>query len=416
MRALAFKLSIAVYLLGRSLGRFSDGPVFGPAAGLRLIELAPCDLPGPDWVRLAVIASGICGTDISILTSEASPALEPFASFPALLGHEILARVVEVGPAVSRVVPGQRVAVDPLISCTVRGYSEAERCPSCASGKPATCARGTDEGRLVIGDKLLGPGLTIGYHRDLPGGFSEEMVAHQSQLHPVDEGLSDKEAVLIEPLSVALHAVLAARPDPERAVLVIGSGPIALSTVWAVSALGHRGPLLVQVKRPREAALARELGASQAVEPGQPARAALLATGATARRPMVGPEVYGGGGFSTVFDCVGSRESLDQALRFGAAGGRVILLGCAGMIRHIDLTPLWQRELEVRGFVGYGRERFEEQSLHTFEVTQELLRRRPGPVAELCTSSYPLERYREALVAARNRRRSGALKVLLTPR
>jgi threonine dehydrogenase-like Zn-dependent dehydrogenase len=416
MRGVVLDVSVPRYLLGRGLGPVTDWVLFGGGSGLGLRrDLALPRLPGPAWCRLEVLAAGVCGTDLNTLAFKVSPAMEPFASFPAVLGHEILARVAEVGPSVSRVQVGQRVVVDPVISCVVRGH--AEPCPACAAGRPGSCARAGEEGPLVVGGRPLGPGTSVGYHRDLPGGWGEELLAHESQLFAVDEALGDTEAALVEPLAIGVHAVLGAGPeDPDAPVLVIGSGVIALGTVWALRALGHRGPIVAQTKRAAEAEQARSLGASRTVAPGAEAEQALLELGATRHRPLVGPPVYRGAGFAAVFDCVGSRESLDQALRFTAARGRIVLLGCAGILPRIDLSPVWSRELELRGFVQYGAERFEGHALHTFEVTQRLLLRTGAPVGRMVSARYPLERYREALAAARHRGRSGAIKVLLTPR
>jgi threonine dehydrogenase-like Zn-dependent dehydrogenase len=415
MRAVTFDVSVPRYLIGRTLGRVADAAVFGVASGVRLsaIELPP--LPGPRWVELEVIAGGICGTDIGNLTFRASPILEPFGSFPAVLGHEILARVARVGPAVHGVAVGQRVVVDPLVSCQVRGYHDDDWCPSCRAGRAAACARAGDDGPTRIGGRALAPGLTVGYHRDLPGGWGERLLAHDSQLVPVDDGLPDAVAALIEPLSVAVHAALRSPPPLNAEVLVIGGGPIALATIWALRALGHDGVLVAQARRPRARALALALGASDVTAP-EDAPALLRRTGARAYRPMVGPAVYAGGGFAVVYDCVGSRASLDQALRYAAPRGTIVLLGCAAKVRALDLTLVWARELDVRGVVGYGREAWGGEALHTFALTQRLLMATKSPVADMITHTYPLDRYRTALSAARHRRVSGAIKVVLTPR
>ncbi len=415
MRAVTFSFSIPRYVTGLALGRITDAAVFGGPSGLRLCDTAPPELPGDQWIGAAVIAGGICGTDVGTLTFKTSPLMEPFASFPCVLGHEILARVTEVGRAVTHVRPGQRIAIDPIVSCAVRGYGPGELCASCMAGRPGTCTRGGEAGPLRIGGRLLARGIALGYHRDLPGGWGERVVAHESQVHPVADGLDDRAAVLLEPLSIAVHAVLRSPPDTVERVLVIGSGPIAFSTTWALRALGYDGEVTVQAKRPAERELARRLGATQAVAPGADARRAMLETGAASYRPPVGPEVYAAGGFPLVYDCVGSRQTINQALRFAAPRGRVVLLGCAGVLRRLDLTMVWARELAIQGVQGYGRERWGGDTLHTFELAQRLLLATDAPVAQMVTHTYPLHRYRTALAATRHRRRSGAVKVLLTP-
>lgn len=414
MQAVTFNFSIPRYVLGLALGGISDSAVFGRLSGVRLSEVPAPELPGDRWIGAEVIAGGICGTDVGSLTFKTSPLMEPFASFPCVLGHEVLARVTDVGAAVTRVRPGQRIVLDPIVFCTVRGYPDDDLCAVCAAGVPAACARGGEAGRLQVGGRALARGLSLGYHRDLPGGWGEQLIAHESQVYAVDDTLDDRTAVLMEPLSVAVHAVLHTLTDAAHRVLVIGSGPIAFATIWALRALGFTGDIVAQAKRSSECDLADRLGATQTVTPGDSARRVMLQTGAAAYRPPVGPEVYAGGGFSLIYDCVGSRHTLDQALRFAAPRGRLVLLACAGA-RKLDLTMVWAREVAIQGVLGYGRERWKGETLHTFELTQRLLLATDAAVADLVTHTYPLHQYRRALGAARHRRRSGAVKVLLTP-
>jgi threonine dehydrogenase-like Zn-dependent dehydrogenase len=394
----------------------TEAAVFGRLSGLRLANVAETPLPGPAWASLRVLGCGICGSDLGNLSYESSPSMEPFGSFPATLGHEIVATVESVGSGVTRVAPGDRVAVDPMISCEVRGHSGDAVCPSCRVGRHGTCEMAGEEGALTVaGGRTLSPGLTIGYHRDLPGGWGDRMVAHESQLFPLDARVSSRAAVLMEPLSIGVHAVLNARPAVDDDVLVIGSGPIALGTIWALRASGFAGGIVAQTKRPHEAALARALGASEVIAPGIEAREALVATGAHAYQPIVGDEVFAGGGFAMVFDCVGSRSSMDQALRYASARGEVVLLGCAGELRRLDLSFLWSRELNVRGFVAYGIEDWRGAKRHTMEVTQELILESGAPVERLVTHVFPLSQYRDALSVAANHGRHEAVRVVLTP-
>lgn len=415
MHAVSFNVSVAGFLLGKGLGRFTESALFGALSGVRFGDVSEPSLPGDDWVKLEILASGICGTDVSTLTFNSSPSMEPFGSFPAVLGHEIVARVTDVGPAVRRAEPGQRVLVDPFVSCTMRGIERALACPSCATERHATCERAGDAGPLEVAGAPVRPGTIVGYHASFPGGWGERMIAHESQLFAIDDALSTRSAVLVEPLSIAMHAVLNAGDLGDGPALVIGSGPIALGAVWALRASGYRGELLAQVKRPHEADIARSLGATQTVAPGTEAREALLRTGASPYKPIIGDEVYSGGGFPLIFDCVGSADTLAQSLRFASPRARIVVLGCAPEIPKLDLSFLWARELEVRGFIGYGAEDWRGQRKHTFEVTHDLLLETGADVEKMITHAFALGDYRKALSAAANRRQSGSIKVLLEP-
>ena len=415
MKGVTFNVSVPHFLLAKTAGRISDSALYGLLSGVKMSDLPEPQLPGSDWVKIEVVAGGICGSDISNLTYSASPAMEPFGSFPAVLGHEILGRVKSVGTNVSKVSQGQRVTVDPMISCTTRGYPPEDPCSSCSEGLHCTCERAGEDGVTLIGDEPLSRGLTIGYHRDLPGGWGQTVLAHESQVFPVDDALSDNAAVLLEPLSIALHAVLRTPPEGEEPAFVIGSGTIALATIWALRATGFQGPILAQAKREHEQKLARTLGATDVVAPGFEARDALIDTGASAYMPVVGPEVFSGGGFPLIYDCVGNQSSLAQSLGFSSPRGRIVVIGCVAEFKKLDLTFVWARELRIRGAVGYGLETWRGERRHTFEIAHDLLLETGAPVQNMVTHAYPFDQYRDALRAAANHRKSGAVKVVLQP-
>jgi threonine dehydrogenase-like Zn-dependent dehydrogenase len=141
----------------------------------------------------------------------------------------------------------------------------------------------------------------------------------------------------------------------------------------------------------------------------------LVETGAQAYMPIVGDEVYSAGGFPLIFDCVGSGETVKQSLRFSSPRGRIVLLGCAAEIRKLDLTFVWARELQLKGYVCYGTEVWQGGRAHTFEIVHQLLLETAAPVERMVTDVYPLAQYRTALSAVSNRRRTGSIKVLLDP-
>lgn len=416
LRAVTFDVSIPRYLLAKSVGRLTDAVLYGPLSGVSLEEQAALPLPGPEWLRLEVIFAGICGTDIGNLTYSASPAMEPFGSFPAVLGHEILGRVSEAGAEVTEVEVGQRVTVDPFIHCRVRGWSQDRWCGSCRDGRHATCEKAGEEGPLEIDGTPFAPGTIQGYHRSLPGGWSTEVVVHRSQVFPVADALSDRAAALMEPLAIGMHAVLNTPiADSGAPALVLGSGPIALATIWALRATGFQGEIIGQIKRDHEADLARAFGADTIVRPGDEARDAMVATGASAYMPLVGDEVWAGGGFPLIFDCVGSGQTLAQSLRYASPRARIVMLGCAAELKKLDLTFVWAREIEVKGFTGYGRETFRGEERHTFEIAHDLLIESGAPVDEMVTHVFPLAEARRALAVAGNRRKWNSVKVLLEP-
>jgi threonine dehydrogenase-like Zn-dependent dehydrogenase len=377
----------ALRLLGPRLPRLTGGWM----PWLSLDRYDPPPLPGSDWVRVRPILSGVCGTDLGLLTGHASSILSPFASFPAVLGHEAVGLVDG---------SGARVVVDPIISCTVRGL---EPCRWCAAGAARFCERAAD------GE--LSPGLLIGYCADLPGGWSTGMIAHRSQLHAVPDQLSDEAAVLVEPFSVALHAVLAAPPHPAEQVVVIGAGTLGLCTVAALRLVAPEAEVVAVARHEDQRRMAERFGATVA---SSALSAAVSQAGARAHRAILGRTVLTGG-FAQVYDAVGSRASVADALRVAAPRGRVVLVGGPGELGGLDLTLAWTRELRIDGTYVYGSEA-RLDATHTMDEALRLLAANPQlPLGELVTHRFKLDAWRAAMRVALSRGRSGALKVVFEP-
>ena len=311
MRALEYKFSLPNYVAVRTADRLPLGMIGrGSIPGLREIAPASKPLPGPNWVRIAPTLTGICGSDISTLLNRSSAALVPFSSFPMVPGHEIVGRVREVGDQVRDLTVDQRVVVMPVISCQIRGL---EPCDSCARGESGTCTNTTE------GD--FSAGMLIGYCRDLAGGWSQEMVAHRSQIYALPDGIPDRVAVLIEPFSVAVHAVLRDPPPDDAKVLIIGSGTIGLLVLAAMRLLGKKCDVTLLARRKQQAELAEKFGATRVLQRKSAGDAAIEVTGARKHRLIKGGHVYAGG-FDWVFDCRVSQVSGREPARGGSAWAR----------------------------------------------------------------------------------------------
>lgn len=405
MQAIEYRFSVPRYLLSRAVGKRSPSVHYGRFSSIRLTHLPKPSLKGPEWAKLRPIASGICGTDIGIITGQASPSLEPFSSFPAVLGHEILASVDELGGAIDDISPEQRVVVDPFLHCRVRGLPP---CANCVEGRTSLCRN------MTAGD--LAPAMIMGTCRDLLGGWTEQIVAHRSQLFPVPAEISDDKAVLIEPLSVSLHAVLIAPPPAGSTVLVIGGGTVGLCTVAALRLLGITSHITLLARYEFQRQLGVRLGADETPPPGSDKALELVEArmGARLLKPTLGRRVPDWG-FDYVYDCVGAPNSLDDALRTTRSGGTLVLLGGAGEIRKLDWAFVWAKEMRVLGSCGYGLEAWRGQRCHTFEVAMQLLRENPDyPLHRLISHRYPLAEYQTAFQTVLDRRTSQATKVLFT--
>jgi threonine dehydrogenase-like Zn-dependent dehydrogenase len=387
MRALVVERSVARFTAARvaSEWRNGSGTRLGP---LRLIDTEPPEIPGPGWLRVRPLLSGICGSDLATLDARSSRWFEDIVSFPFVPGHEVVGTTED----------GRRVVVNPVLSCLPRGIDPM--CPACAAGLPNRCQRLTDG--------TLPPGLQVGYCAGTGGGWSGGLVAHETACIEVPPGLSDEAAVLVEPVASAVHGALAGPSSSadEVTAVVIGAGTQGLATVAALARLRPDVTAIIAVaKHPEQRRLARELGATVVAEPDEIRRAV--------RRRCGGWLLDNGqltGGAPLVIDCVGSAGTLADALAVTAPGGSVVLTGMPGRT-EVDLTPLWQREINLRGTYTYATEQpgAAQAGRHSFDLALDLVGN--AGLDRLLSATYPLDRYVDAVDHAANAGRRGAVKV-----
>jgi threonine dehydrogenase-like Zn-dependent dehydrogenase len=237
-------------------------------------------------------------------------------------------------------------------------------------------------------------------------------VAHRSQLFEVPDELSDRTAVLVEPLACAIHAALRARIEPGDNVVIVGAGTVGVLTLLAVKLFTQPGRVIVAAKHPKQRAAARMAGADEVVQPEHAAKAVRRMGRAVKLTPERGQDFLLGGA-DVVLECTGSRSALDLALRTTRAGGRVVVSGIPSA--GADLTPLWFRELELVGAYASGTETLADGTRRpAFELAIEAAS--SLPVLEgLVGATYPLDRWREAIDHAMSAGRLGTFKVAFAP-
>ncbi|MEW6152366.1 MAG: zinc-binding dehydrogenase [Actinomycetota bacterium] len=382
MRALRFGHSLPRYAAARVAGSLSPG--LGARVGpLKLAEIDEPELPGPGWQRVRPRLAGICGSDLSTIDGKSSRYFEPLVSFPFVPGHEV----------VGELAGGERVVIEPVLGCAVRGVDPP--CGACGQGRADCCER------LAFGD--LGAGMQTGYCSGTGGGWSTSLVAHDSQVHPVPEAMSDEAAVMVEPAACAIHGVLGAGPLTGATVLVLGAGTLGLCAVAALRRYTGPATVIAVAKYPEQRALAADLGADVVVRPEETRRAVRRATGSL----KLGDRLAGGA--DVVVDCVGSASSVAEDLAVVRPGGVVALLGMPSVV-SVDMTALWQRQVTLRGSYAYGFEAAADPPRRTFDLAFELVAE--AGLDRLVSATYPLDRYREAIDHAANAGRRGAVKVV----
>ncbi len=289
---------------GRERIEIQDLPEPEPAPGKAVVEISYC---------------GICGTDLHAYHSG-----DPYN--PAICGHEWTGTLSAVGPDAGTLREGDRVGVGVASACGA--------CPECRSGDAAHC------GQALLG--MLGLGPMAAAH----GGFARAIAVEAARLYPVHPKLSDQEAALLEPATVAVHAL---RRTPLRlgeSAVVIGAGPIGLLVLQCARIAGA-GTTVVVEPEPTRARLAAELGATEVIDP----RTASVDEAVRSACGRLGADV--------VFECAGLPETIDQSVSLVRRGGVVSLVGLATVPARISPASWLSREVRLVASIGYLHEEFE---------------------------------------------------------
>lgn len=284
----------------------------------------PMPTPGNGQVLTKVLACGICGSDLHMLThgkeqqalasefsASADPPAMPINSFvaeqPTVMGHEFCTEVVEVGPACSQLAIGDRVVCMPV----------------------------------AFDDKGI---HTVGYSNSYNGGYAEYMVLNEMISLKVPNGLSSSLAALTEPLAVGVHAVAKSRITSGNSAIVIGLGPVGLAVIAELKMKGI-GPIVGADYSPRRRELALHLGADVVVDPRDtPAINAWRQTGTSKDR--------------VVFEAVGVPGMLDEAMRMAPRNGHVLVVGAC--MQRDQIFPMLgiTREINIQFALGYEPHEF----------------------------------------------------------
>jgi threonine dehydrogenase-like Zn-dependent dehydrogenase len=378
----------------------------GPLGLRRLPDPAS---PGPDWVPLEPIFTGVCGSDVTEATLQADwdNPLSGLVSFPHVMGHEIVARVTDrAGTDLS---PGETVVVNPWLGCAARGLPP---CPACADGMLPLCAH---QGEPLPG--VTGSGIHTGNIRGLPGGMGTRMHAHRSQLRRLPEGLEPRAGVLADPLAVGAHAaeqVLGAG-HPARSgivggaaasgvIVVLGAGTIGLAVAASLRRLGAER-VVVSAAWPYQRALVVALGAETiSHRPLAVVEHVAKAAGGRLTRPWRGLPWLIAGGAAAVVDAVGSAATAELSLAIVRPGGLVVRVG-VGRARRTQATLTYFKEVTVVGSNGYRRD--------DLDVALAMLAGGEVPWRDWLTHRFPLARWREAFRTAARPQDHAAVKVTI---
>ncbi len=404
MKGIVFNASVPRYITTMLLGAINRDFYHSPHSCLTLKDIEEPLLPNENWVKIKTLYGGICGSDLNLISLHDSPSTSPFVSFPFVIGHENLGVILERGANVDdRLKIGDRVVVDPLLSCDTREVNHL--CPSCEKGYYSLCEN--------ITKPPLSPGISIGFCRDTGGSWGEYYVAHQSHIYKVPENISDKEAVLIDPICSALHPVMTHFPNNHDKILIMGSGVIGLLVVACLRALGSKCDITNTAKYKFQGETAKNMGANRVIYTHEKDYYTKIKdiTGGKFFKAMIGKNVMLGG-FDKVFDCVGSSTTINEALKFTRAKGTMVLVGLASCPKKVDWTPVWFKEVTISGSMYYNTEIYQDGSkAKAYEIALNLLQNKKLNVKKLVTHVFDISDYRKAIKTAMEKQKNKSFKV-----
>ncbi len=327
-------------------------------------QTRPVPAPGRGEVLVRVRACGICGTDVIGLHAEAAAAEMSPGTIP---GHEVTGEVEAVGEGVSGYSGGERVVIEPLLTCG--------KCSFCSSGRDSICRS------LRI----------LGVHVD--GAFAEYVVAPAQRLYRIPDALDFRAASLTEPISVAVHGLRVGEFHQGMRVLVFGAGIIGLAAVAAARAWGAEEVLLA-ARYPHQAKIGRACGAAHVLTKDQSTAGALDALGK--EKPI-----------ALVVDTVGHADTLAAACAAVEPGGTVVELGLGLAPELIHGLMFLHKEARLQWANCYSSR----ASGHSdFEESMRLLQQDPALWPSVLTNCVPLDEIRRGFELAANRK-AGTVKV-----
>ncbi|MDQ0189525.1 L-gulonate 5-dehydrogenase [Alicyclobacillus cycloheptanicus] len=269
-----------------------------------VIEKAMPRIQNEDEVLIKVQMVGVCGSDMHIYHGQS-----PVATYPRIIGHEMVGEVVEIGPNVNQLVPGDKVVMEPIQWCGA--------CYACQSGRRNVCVH------LQV----------YGVHRD--GAYQEYMVLPERIVHKVDRRLAWHEAVLVEPFTIGAQANWRGEVRAGDTVFILGAGPIGLCALQVAKMTG--ATCIVSDLSDAKLAYACSLGADHLLNPGKVDVEAEI------------QEITDGLGPNVTIDAACTVHTFEQAVRVTSVAGRVVVLGLTAAPSQIAQLDITKKELTVVG-------------------------------------------------------------------
>lgn len=272
--------------------------------------------PGSEQVLLKVMRIGICGSDIHVYHGK-----HPFTSYPVTQGHELSAKVVELGSNITEFMIGQKVTVEPQVYCG--------KCYPCTHGKYNLC-----ENLKVMGFQTT-------------GAASEYLAVDAAKVTPLPETLTYSEGAMIEPLAVTVHAVKRFDKINGAKVAILGAGPIGILLAQTAKGLGAKSVLITDVSDKR-LKLAESVGADYTVN-------TMNMDFGEAVVDAFGPDKA-----DVIYDCAGNDTTIKQAIEYARKGSKIVLVAVFDKMAAVNLAVLNDHELDLDTSMMYRHEDYVE--------------------------------------------------------
>jgi len=267
-----------------------------------VIEERPLPAPAAGDVRVKIKLAGICGSDSHIYRGH-----NPFAKYPRVIGHDFFGVIDAVGEGVDASRLGQRVSVDPVISC---GH-----CYPCSVGKPNVCTS------LVV----------LGVHRD--GGFCEYAVVPAKNAWHIPDAIEDKHAVMVEPFTIAANVTGHAQPTEHDVALIYGAGPMWLVTVQALKGVYRVKQVIVVDRIEERLTMAQRSGADWVINNAEQSLQAVL------DEKGIKPPL--------IIDAACHPSILQEAITLASPAARIVLMGFSSEPSQIVQQGITGKELSI---------------------------------------------------------------------
>lgn len=271
---------------------------------IELVDVEEPNIKQANDVKVKIKRVGICGSDMHIYHGT-----NPLATYPRIVGHEVVGEVVEVGEDVKSVAAGDHVVIEPISYCG--------ECYACKSGRPNVCKDVS----------------VFGVHED--GGMREFAVLPEKQVHKVDSEIDWDEAVMAEPYTIGAQAIWRGNVQAGQTVFIQGAGPIGITVLKMAKLQG--ATVIISDLTDERLEFAKENGADYMINPSKVDTVDKI------------NEITNDEGANVVIDAVGMPDTFELSVEVASPAGNVVTLGFNKTPSSIALMPITKKELTITG-------------------------------------------------------------------